>query len=449
MREPKPKRFISRTCNACGGVLVAPPQGDDRRHNCLTVKGELCAELPEVCWQFRDHRFVRDVLCTVRAYPPKSPKSNAAHHKRVQIALDILNQTDACNINELNANKLISKYGRAAMFAFIERLPGDSVLRTDMTPVFASAGHRHDQEATHSPTCRRIRVPIALPADFEQAVQLYAEKSARVRQIKIQRGHRYSGWTVKRREVEARYFCEFLVRQGLQFWPEVSQHHLDMYVDETNRGTGGNVFTFLQFVRQNNRMTQRFVRPKTRLKPPAEAMLDLDAVPNVLQRVVVCADAQVAVAALFLALFGQRVARSAELCLGNFRERGEKLEAMFAEEWTPLDLLTTRFLRKLYPSIGVTPSEQAGTLLFTYPLRKLRHAVAKVVAVPLKPLRLTAIANIIRSGVTDRGAISRILGVSMPTLAYIEKAFQWDLQMTVDPEIVKTRNEVIRGERTE
>nr|WP_297500914.1 hypothetical protein [Ferrovum sp.] len=446
----KPNRLTSRTCNACGDVFIAPIQGDDRRHNCLTVKGgELCSKLPGACWQFRDHRFVRDVLCTVRAYPPKSKKMNAAHHKRVQIALDILNQTDACGINESNANKLIIKYGRAAMFAFIERLPGDSVLRTDMTPVFASVGHRYDQEATHSPTHRRPRVQIALPVDFEQAVQLYAEKSARIKQIKIRRGHLYSESTVRRRGAEARYFCEFLVRQGLQFWPEVSQHHLDMYVDETNRCTGGNAFTFLQFMRQNNRMTQRFIRPKIRLKPPAEAMLDSDAVPGVLRRIVVYPDAQVAVAALFLTLFGQMVARSAELRLGNFRERGEKLEALFAEEWTPLDVLTTLFLRKLNPSIGVTLPEQADTLLFTYPLRKLRDLVAKVVAVPLKPLRMTAIANIIRSGVTDRGAISRILGASMPTLAYIEKAFEWDLQMTVEPEIVKARNEVIRGERTE
>ncbi len=445
----KPNRLTSRTCNACGDVFIAPIQGDDRRHNCLTVKGgELCSKLPGACWQFRDHRFVRDVLCTVRAYPPKSKKMNAAHHKRVQIALDILNQTDACGINESNANKLIIKYGRAAMFAFIERLPGDSVLRTDMTPVFASVGHRYDQ-ATHSPTHRRPRVQIALPVDFEQAVQLYAEKSARIKQIKIRRGHLYSESTVRRRGAEARYFCEFLVRQGLQFWPEVSQHHLDMYVDETNRCTGGNAFTFLQFMRQNNRMTQRFIRPKIRLKPPAEAMLDSDAVPGVLRRIVVYPDAQVAVAALFLTLFGQMVARSAELRLGNFRERGEKLEALFAEEWTPLDVLTTLFLRKLNPSIGVTLPEQADTLLFTYPLRKLRDLVAKVVAVPLKPLRMTAIANIIRSGVTDRGAISRILGASMPTLAYIEKAFEWDLQMTVEPEIVKARNEVIRGERTE
>ena len=445
----KPNRLISRTCNACGDVFIAPTQGDGRRHNCLTVKGEICAKLPEVCWQFRDHRFVHDVLCTVRAYPPKSQKSNAAHHKRVQIALDILNQTDACNINELNANKLIIKYGRAAMFAFIERLPGDSVLRSDMTPVFAKVGHRYDQEATHSPTRRHTRVPIALPADFEHAVQLYAEKSARIKQTKIRRGHRYSESTVRRHGIDARHFCEFLVQQGLQFWPEVSQYHLDLYVDEINQGAGIRAFTFLQFVRQNNRMTQRFIRPKIRPKPPAEAMLDSDAVPGVLRRVVVYPDAQVVVVALFLTLFGQMVARSTELCLGNFRERGEKLEAMFAEEWTPLDVLTTRFLRKFSPSIGVTLPEQAGTPLFTYPLRKLRYAVAKVVAVPLKPLRMTAIANIIRSGVTDRGAISRILGVSMPTLAYIEKAFEWDLQMTVDPETVKARNEVIRGERTE
>ena len=67
----------------------------------------------------------------------------------------------------------------------------------------------------------------------------------------------------------------------------------------------------------------------------------------------------------------------------------------------------------------------------------------------MRPLRLGAVANLIHSGITDRGALHRILGVSMPTLAYVEKIFEWDLHMTVDAEMVKSRNEVIRGERTE
>jgi hypothetical protein len=67
----------------------------------------------------------------------------------------------------------------------------------------------------------------------------------------------------------------------------------------------------------------------------------------------------------------------------------------------------------------------------------------------MRPLRLAAVANLIRSGITDRGSLNRILGMSLPTLAYVEKSFEWDLHSTVDPEVAKRRNEVIRGERTE
>ena len=127
----------------------------------------------------------------------------------------------------------------------------------------------------------------------------------------------------------------------------------------------------------------------------------------------------------------------------------EQIEVLFAEQWTPLDALTLRHLRRLHPAIGTTLPDQADVPVFTHSIWKLNAAVRKVVGLPVKKLRMTAIANIIRSGVTDRGAISRITGAMLNTVAYIERAFAWDLQMTVDPEIVKSRNEVIRGERTE
>ena len=178
-------------------------------------------------------------------------------------------------------------------------------------------------------------------------------------------------------------------------------------------------------------------------------MFGADVIPQVLKRVVACEDPQVVVAALLLTLWGQMVARSHELTYGNFRTRADKIEVLFAEQWTPLDVLTLRYLRRLHPAIGTTLPHQADVPVFTHSIWKLNAAVREVVGLPVRKLRMTAIANIIRSGVTDRGAISRITGAYPNTVAYIEKAFAWDLQMTVDPEIVKSRNEVIRGGRTE
>jgi hypothetical protein len=155
---------------------------------------------------------------------------------------------------------------------------------------------------------------------------------------------------------------------------------------------------------------------------------------------------------LFLAIFGQTIVRSSQLKLDDFKRREDgRLLVKFAEEWMPIDPLTEKFLCKFVPNIGENSLSESGDAppLFSYTKDQLGHVVNKLTAIPLKPLRMTAIANIIRSGITDRGAINRLLGVSLQQIAYVEKAFEWDLQSTVPPEIVAARNEVIRGERTE
>ena len=138
-----------------------------------------------------------------------------------------------------------------------------------------------------------------------------------------------------------------------------------------------------------------------------------------------------------------------ELKENNFKRANSKLFVKFSEEWTPVDALSERFLCSYCPDMKKSDFNGSEKAIFTHGMGKLNYDIKKLVKMPLKPLRLGAIANLIRSGITDRISISRILGVSMPTVAMVEKTFQWDLQSTVSPEIIASRNEVIRGERTE
>ena len=439
------EQIRQRLCGACGGFFWAAPQRDGMQHTCLTCTGGHRADLPEVCWQHSEHRFARDMLEAIPANRQKSKRAATTHHKRIKIAQDILALTAVESLQESGAVRLVTTYGKNAVLAFLDRMRKDSPLYAAVAPAFEQERRRRVPAPNRIPT----HSDTPLPPEFEKAVQEFTTSSKRIREIRIQRGHRYSELTVRKREVDARHFCEFLAQQGLQFWPEVSQHHLDLFVGQVNSKAGERAYTFLQQVRRRFRLTQRFVRPRTRHKPPSEAMFGADVIPQVLKRVVACEDPQVVVAALLLTLWGQMVARSHELAYGNFRTRADKIEVLFAEQWTPLDTLTLRHLRRLHPAIGTTLPDQADVPVFTHSIWKLNAAVRKVVGLPVKKLRMTAIANIIRSGVTDRGAISRITGAMLNTVAYIERAFAWDLQMTVDPEIVKSRNEVIRGERTE
>lgn len=360
------------------------------------------------------------------------------------MAMEILALTASEPLRESDAEKLVIEFGKNAVSALLARIDRDSSLRAAVAPAFAGAMLR----PAPPPNRAQTRMETPLPADFEAAIQWFAASTRRKRDIKIERGHRYSELTVRRRESDARRFCEFLAQQGLEFWPEVSQQHLDLYVAQINNKAGERAHTFLTQVKRKYRLTQHLVRPRIRRKPPSDAMVSAADAMQILRRVVEHKDNQVVLAALMLMLWGQTIARCHELTFANFRLREDQLEALFADQWTQLDTLTSKFLQRVHPTVGATSTNQDAPI-FSYTIWMLNAKVRKLVVVPVKKLRLTAVANMIRSGITDRGAISRITGMSLGTVAYIEQAFPWDLQMTVDPEIVKSRNEVIRGERTE
>lgn len=441
------RRASKRTCNVCAGAFEAPVQHDGRRHNCLSICGAVLGALPTECWQKSDQPYAHDLLSAVPSYLQRSPRTEASHQRRLALIMRVLDLTQEGRLTMEQVEELQREFRPRAVQLFVERLPAQSAVRAELEIVLEQIRLRHDAVAQAKKE-QRERPAIKLPDDFERGVNMFIEKSHRIAEIKHRHGHRYSPNTVRKRGHDARAFCEFLAGKGLQQWPQVAQHHLDDYLSATDRWAAARAYTFLQFIRQNFRLTQRFVRPKLRPKPPAESVMPIAEIPAVLKRLIGFSDPQAIVAGLFLALFAQTPTRSAELTFGNFRKRDGKIEALFAEQWTPLDPLTTRYLVQLAPGI-LDDDAVSNTRLFRYTAAYLGRKVGEAVEVPLRPLRLGAVANLIRSGITDRGALHRVLGVSLPTLAYVEKVFEWDLHMTVDPEMVKSRNEVIRGERTE
>ncbi len=438
----------SRVCNVCGGRFSAPIQGDNRRHNCLSITGQVLGELPAECWRRVEHPFASDLLASVPAYLQSRNASDVRHSARLGIATQVLDLSRDGAISADQVNDLLRQHPRRAVHRFTERLPEGSALRAQLKDALERTRHQEPPSTGHL-RINPARPAVILPDDLNRGVTLFAEKSRKIAEIKHQHGHRYAERTVRQRALAAHAFCEFLAGKGVQHWPEVAQHHLDEYIAVTNRAAAARAYTFLQFIRQNFQLTQRFIRPKMRKKPPVDAVLPIEEIPLVLRRLLDSSDQQAIVGGLFLALFAQTLTRSAELTYGNFRKRNGKIEALFAEQWTPLDPLTTKHLQKLVPDLGVTADDRRTTRIFDANAESLGYKVARVAGAPLKPLRLGAVANLIRSGITDRGALHRVLGVSLPTLAYVEKLFEWDLHMTVDPEMVKSRNEVIRGERTE
>jgi hypothetical protein len=442
------RRNRRRICNVCGGGFISHPQMDDKRHNCLSIQGGVIGDLPQACWMQSAHPFAHDILQSVPSNSQASSSSVVAHHRRLALAQKMLEITQDGKWTDEKLEALLAQHRPREIEQFVARLPEQFTLRGYLCDSLESIRR---QQAAKAGDLRqkRVTLKVELPPDFERGVTLFVEKTHRIADVKHQRGHRYTANTVLKRSQDARRFCEFLASRGLQHWPEVAQHHLDEYIDVTNRSAADRACTFLLLIRQHFRLTQRFIRPKQHRKPPSEAVLPIGEIPAVLRRLVASPDHQAVLGGLLLALFAQTPTRSAELTYGDFRKRDGKVEALFAEQWTPLDPLTTKYLLELAPDFDRTEPTFRDRRIFRYTGAFLGRRIRQVAEAPLRPLRLGAVANLMRSGITDRGALSRVLGVSMPTLAYVEKVFEWDLHMTVDPEMVKSRNEVIRGERTE
>ncbi len=343
------KKLRSRRCNVCDGHLLCPPLNDDLRHNCGSLGDRVENELPEQCWQNLPHPFAKDVLLTIPSYRQRDASSDPAHHHRVALAGDVLKSTLDSKLSEDVWPPLLEQYGYKAIKRFFEMLPIQSMLRPRLESYLFEIDRGLASLKSKDKPHNNENPNILLSEDFERAIKMFTEASQRRLALKHQRGHEYSHATVRHRIRDARRFCEFLMDRGLQFWPEVSQHNLDDYVDTVNRSAAKNACTFLDFVRSHFRLTQKFVRPKSKRKPPSEAIFDPSRIREVLGKIISHKNLQVIVAGLFLALYAQTIAHSSKLRCSNFRRKAGKLQANFAEQWIPLDALTEKYLCELRP----------------------------------------------------------------------------------------------------
>lgn len=437
----KPAKSVVRQCTVCGGSIEYPMLQDEKRYSCMSIGDQLLTEIPQECWQNNKNKIATELLAAIPSHFIYIESSRIPHQKRLEISSLILEATkDKIPLPEFWLG-LMDQFGKRFYKQFYSYLPESSNIKALMKPSIDSLIKEKKE---------RIPVePIHLPEEFQRAVNAFETAGMRRYELKIQRGHNYQLDTIKRRTADATHFCEFLTLRGHQFWPEVGQHDLDEYVDSHSQKAGTHAYTFLKFLKHKFKLTQKFIRPRVKNKAITELVADIHDMKGAIIKIAQYDDAQIVIAALLLLLYAQPLTRTMTLKENNFKRANGKLFVKFAEEWTPVDALTEKFLCAFCPDMRASDFAGSEKPLLTYSMAKIGYDINKIVKTSLKPLRLGAIANLIRSGITDRISISRILGVSMPTVVLVERTFQWDLQSTVSPEIIASRNEVIRGERTE
>ena len=123
--------------------------------------------------------------------------------------------------------------------------------------------------------------------------------------------------------------------------------------------------------------------------------------------------------------------------LDRFRLRPESvLEYQFVR----IEPTETTFGAGTITRVGMRP---CGTQHF-----RLRYSerIRRICGLPIKPLRLGALAAVSRRCATDRASLHLLFGVSIGTIEDVERLMEWDLHRTVDPEVVAHGNRIIRGE---
>ena len=287
--------------------------------------------------------------------------------------------------------------------------------------------------------CKGIR------PELYRVLEQYLRASIRRFEIKRARGHDYTEYTVYRRAQVAADFCRFLEDRDVQSWREVMQRHFDAYCAARNREQGRKAATFLHFVHRTVPGVAKLQRPRYKRRPALEMTPAYEAQAEAVARLIAEPVDEEVVVGLFVTVYAQRISDCQKLHLSNFRLRDNRIQVRFAKAWMPLDRAVSERVLNIAPNVTANIHKD-DMALFTQDPRIYGTRIRAICNLPVKQLRLGALAAIIRRGVTDRATLSALLGVSMSTIEYVERTMEWDLQSTVDPKIVRSRNRVIRGE---
>ena len=436
------RRLGRRVCNVCGGSLLAVPPEVERGHNCESLGSLLVGPPPEQCWLSSssglDQELVRAVGETRR--DRRSETRLQAAIQRTAAAMQsapLLDDTTDQAVREAADQHLVSVCRH-----MIRNLPESSELADflkRMPNVAFKAAHTIAGAVKVVEDCKDIR------PEFHRVLEGFARASIKRFETKRARGHDYSEYTVYRRVLVAADFCRFLQGQGIQSWQQVMQRHLDAFCAARTREQGQRVYPFVSYARRAAPVSAKLRSPRSKRRTTLELAPPFEAQAQAVEKLIAEPVDEAVLVGLFVAVYAQRITDCRKLHLGHFRVRDDRVQARFAEEWMPLDRAVASRVLKIVPDVvdGIRREDRA---LFTLDPRSYSRRIRSICDLPIKKLRLGALAAIIRRGVTDRASLRALLGVSMGMIEDAERLMEWDLQWTVDPEIVENRNRIIRGE---
>lgn len=435
-----------RRCVACGARAINA-YGKVGHYNCVTGAIAKGNGRPSECWIIRHPTLAEPFLAALHPVKAQGKPTNDFFDRKITFAREVMVLEQQNKLTAETLKPLVEAFGRANTGKFIGSLPGDHPIKLKLTAVF-----RRTRPPKPSKLPKNPRPPveiIELPPEFEKAIAIWSDISHRRAARHIKNGNTYEVRTASRRVQDARRFLEFLVKNGVTSWANVSQIHLDEFTVSHPRRLAQKAFSFWRAIRGHFPMLAKLVGPRREKPVPiTERTVSDEQYKSILKFAEQCNDQEITLCIYLVLVYAQTIVKATEITVGQIRCTESKYQIRFNEIWVPLDPMTQSALERRLSEIKQANWGQElnpETKLFSSSPQHLSNDIRLATGIHARKMRLTAIRRILLSGYTDRKGIELSLGVTMQTIRFLERSCSWALQDYVTEEARELRKDLLNG----
>lgn len=307
---------------------------------------------------------------------------------------------------------------------------------------------------------KSISIPDDLPEEFQELLVSYRDLLVRRYAVLVEKNHKRSPKYVVRSMYKPIKFCKYLSEQGVVQWGQVRNSHLAAFLDEAETNLSMCLKRFIKysdsrknpFKKAGYRKPRRggsaiIETPRPKIIPPQELSNFLSFLKSELD------DARYLWAWLVCKM-GLTAKRAYDLKLSDIslNEFGRCVIRPY-EAWVSLpkniEKIVIEQANAIYPVWRSADKNKCEKFRLLSQVNSTpTHFASRELQGKAKILRSSAIYAMMEKGHLDRTTLKTTIGVSMPTLAKIERLFSVDVHRRLDPEFIKLRNKHINGEQT-
>ncbi len=163
-------------------------------------------------------------------------------------------------------------------------------------------------------------------------------------------------------------------------------------------------FTFLRFIMRRFRIKTTFSAPRNEQPKISHRVIPSDEFEQLLNKAASLTDTDVALAISFVGIYGQTLVASNALKIDAVQRTADGFQVKFNEAWVPMDEYTSSLLDKYLEQRALmlheAPDDYDSSLLILSKRWHLEPKIASLTNRKLRDIRLTALVNIMQTGVS-------------------------------------------------